>query len=209
MTMGKYERLRRADIDEPEARLLAQLPAAQVDLICKAARQARRAGLARDRERRRYARSVRAKRWTDAGQVADGSRRMLGGLAGRAGNGDLEAGALLYRLIMNDGPQLLQLTIDGLRADTPERKGYSDKEIAEALGVTKMAIGERFGRRQGPSARPRPAKRAVLYDGTEYRVRKDSIPIPDLTAMTPADARAWLAAETYGTQTRAANGRRT
>jgi hypothetical protein len=147
--MTKLDRLLRAGIDPGVAQALAALPGAQVDLICKGARSAGRAAIKRDKERRAYARQHRSARWTDADQVADGSRRMLRGLSLRAASrGDLEAGALLYRLIMSDGYALLQATVDGLRADTPERKGYTDQEIATAFGVSKWAIGKRFGLRR-------------------------------------------------------------
>jgi hypothetical protein len=42
-----------------------------------------------------------------------------------------------------------------------------------------------------------PAKRSVTYDGKTYKVRKDSIEIPDLDAMTRMEALVWLVAETY------------
>lgn len=41
------------------------------------------------------------------------------------------------------------------------------------------------------------AKRTVTYDGNTYKVRKDSIPIPDLDAMERMAALIWLNQETY------------
>jgi hypothetical protein len=42
-------------------------------------------------------------------------------------------------------------------------------------------------------------KRTVTYDGKTYKVRKDSIEIPDLDAMTRIGALCWLNQETYAT----------
>ena len=41
------------------------------------------------------------------------------------------------------------------------------------------------------------AKRSVTYDGKTYKVRKDSIEIPDLDAMERTTALIWLNQETY------------
>lgn len=53
------------------------------------------------------------------------------------------------------------------------------------------------------------AKRTVTYDGRTYKVRKDSIAIPDLGAMERMAALIWLNQETYatgpGTRTRRPN----
>ena len=43
------------------------------------------------------------------------------------------------------------------------------------------------------------AKRTVTYDGQSYKVRKDSIVIPDLDAMERMAALSWLNQETYAT----------
>lgn len=43
------------------------------------------------------------------------------------------------------------------------------------------------------------AKRTVTYGGKTYKVRKDSIAIPDLDAMTRIEALVWLNQETYAT----------
>lgn len=42
-------------------------------------------------------------------------------------------------------------------------------------------------------------KRTVTYNGKTYKVRKDTIEIPDLEKMTRIGALCWLNAETYPT----------
>jgi len=41
------------------------------------------------------------------------------------------------------------------------------------------------------------AKRTVTFDGSTYKVKKNSIEIPDFTTMTRFEALQWLCRETY------------
>jgi hypothetical protein len=145
--MNREERLRRELAGtglQDRAHELAALPAAQVDLIARALRASGRAALDRDRQRRRQRRVDRRK----YGHVEDpdyvaASVRVLGGLGRRAGS-SLDALDALHRFIARDGPAVLAVAVDGLRA-----QGYSDGEIGGALGITRQAVGQRFGRKGG------------------------------------------------------------
>lgn len=140
--MNREERLRRIAPDylkDRAAAELAELPLSQVELIEAIARACRAEG--REHEKAMRARARKSRR-LDADQVSAGASRMLAGIGRRGANGDLDAAADLYRLIMRDGAALLDLAIAGLRV-----KGYSDAEIAAGLGVTRQAVGQRFGRK--------------------------------------------------------------
>jgi hypothetical protein len=126
---------------EDRAAGLARLPAEQVDLIVSALKASGRAALARDRSRRRQRREDRRKyHHIEDGQQAEACERQTMALARRAGS-NLDALARLKEHY-DDGPSVLALAVAALRA-----QGYSDGEIGAALGCTRAAVGQRFGRK--------------------------------------------------------------
>jgi hypothetical protein len=154
--MNRHAKLTRAGVPPDLAGEWALLPGPVVDTIVKAWRGGGRHALARDRARRAEARQNR--HWRDADQIAAGIRRQLVGLAGQAAEGDLMAASALYQMIQVGGPIMLQVAVNGLRA-----QGYTEYEIAAAFGVRRQAVTRRFGAREkgGPTILPpvpRPAK---------------------------------------------------
>jgi hypothetical protein len=140
----RVERLRAA-LDgtglEDRAADLATLPASQVDLIVSALRASGRAALARDKARRRQRVADRRKyNHIEDHQQAAATERQTLALARRAGS-NLDTLARLKEHYA-DGPSVLALAVAGLRAE-----GYSDGEIGRALGITRAAVGQRFGRK--------------------------------------------------------------
>jgi hypothetical protein len=126
---------------EERAADLAALPAAQVDLIVSALKASGRAALARDKARKaQRKKDDRENGNYDESQLADWNDRQALALARRAGT-NLETLARL-RQHYADGPAVLGLAVAGARA-----RGYSDGDIGRALGVTRYAVGLRFGRR--------------------------------------------------------------
>jgi hypothetical protein len=122
---------------------LSRLPVAEVDLIVRALKASRGAGVDAERERRRRRR--KNKGGTDDEKVAAVIGQLSRSLAGRAA-GTLETLSLLKRHY-DDGPAMLALAVAGARA-----RGYSDADIGRTLGVTGSAVGERYGRRgSGPT----------------------------------------------------------
>jgi hypothetical protein len=142
--MNREERLRAALEGtglEDRAADLASLPVTQVDLIVSAIKASGRAALARDRERRRQRAADRRKyNHIEDQQQAEACERQTLALARRAGS-NLDTLARLKEHY-DDGPSVLALAVAALRA-----QGYSDGEIGRALGVTRDAVGRRFGRR--------------------------------------------------------------
>lgn len=141
--MNRLERLTAA-LDgtgmEHRAGDLAQLPAATVDLIVAAIKASRRAAIAADKERRRRRKhDDRVHGNYDDADLADRDDRLAKKHADRAGR-NLDT---LTRLKQHydDGPAVLALAVAGARA-----QGYSDAAIGRALGVTRWAVGSRFGR---------------------------------------------------------------
>jgi hypothetical protein len=126
---------------EDRAADLASLPASQVDLIVSAIKAGGRAALARDRERRRQRREDRRKyNHIEDDQQAEACERQTLALARRAGS-NLDTLARLKEHYA-DGPSVLALAVAALRG-----QGYSDGEIGAALGCTRAAVGQRFGRK--------------------------------------------------------------
>jgi hypothetical protein len=143
--VNREERLRAAldgtGIEDRAILALAALPAAQVDLIVSALKASGRAALARDKQRRRQRVADRRKYGhIEDDQQAEATRRQTLALARRAGS-NLDTLARLAEHY-DDGPAVLALAVDGLRA-----QGYSDGAIGQALGVTRAAVGQRFGRK--------------------------------------------------------------
>jgi len=142
--MTREERLRAAlpaAGDDLIARLAAR-PKADVDDILAALRQARRAG--RDHEaavRRQRKADSRKYGHYDESQLEGRNARMLDAAADRASRGNIDALASLANFERSI-PGLKRLAVEGLRA-----RGYSDPEIAAALGTTRQAVGQHFGRK--------------------------------------------------------------
>lgn len=141
--MNRAERLRRELPQDMKGRAaeLAGLPVAQVDLIVSALRASHRAGREHERAQRRQRRQDRREHHhvEDAQQAAATDRQTLA-LARRAGS-NLDTLARLQDHY-DDGPAVLAMAVEGCRA-----QGYSDGEIGAALGITRQAVGQRFGRK--------------------------------------------------------------
>jgi hypothetical protein len=83
----------------------------------------------------------KAERIIEDTDYASGVRRLIRGMGKRA-SADLDAlewlaGAVDY------ARDALAVAVDGCRA-----RGYSDGEIGAALGITRQAVGQRFGRKR-------------------------------------------------------------
>jgi hypothetical protein len=123
---------------EERAPELARLAAGQVDLIVSALRATRRVAVTKDKARRKQRTADRRQhRWIEYEQYADMFARQAAAMGHRAG-GDLGA---LQRLAQHydDGTFVMGLAVSGLQA-----RGYSDAEIAGALGVTRQAVSQRW-----------------------------------------------------------------
>lgn len=147
--MNREERLRRELPDglKDQAAGLAGLPAAQVDLVVRALRASHRAGREHEKQVRRQRREDRRKyNHIEDHDYAAASVRVLAGLGGRAGR-SLDALGDLDRFIAEAGPAVLAMSVNDCRA-----RGYSDGEIGAALGITRQAVGQRFGRKGGVHA---------------------------------------------------------
>jgi hypothetical protein len=106
-----------------------------------ALRAARRGALAADRARRAQARADRRTyRHHDEEQLTGATMRIISG-AGKRATVDLEAlaGLATFARHVDD---LMAIAVEGLRA-----RGIPDPEIAAALGTTRQAVGQRFGRK--------------------------------------------------------------
>jgi hypothetical protein len=86
-------------------------------------------------------RGQKAERITEDADYSKAVVRMIGGM-GRRASADLPALKALAEAVDN-ARQILALAVDGARA-----RGYSDGEIGRALGITRQAVGQRFGRKQ-------------------------------------------------------------
>lgn len=142
--MTREDRIRAVlpDAGEDLITRLAALPTAAVADVVTAVKHAHRDGRAHEVAVRKQRRDDRRKHGhIDDGQLAAGVERQTFALGNRAGQGSLEALARLKEHY-DDGPSVLTLAVAGLRSE-----GYSDSEIGLALGVTRMAVGQRFGRK--------------------------------------------------------------
>jgi hypothetical protein len=86
-------------------------------------------------------RGQKSERIIENSDYADGLNRQIRKMGARA-SGDLDAlgwlaGAVEY------AREALAMAVDGCRA-----RGYSDGEIGIALGITRQAVGQRFGRKR-------------------------------------------------------------
>ncbi len=122
---------------------LAALPAGVVSDVVTAAKQAHRRGRAHEVAVRRQRKADRRNHGhIEDDQQAGATARMLGATARRAGQ-SLDALAALAQF-EHSIPELKRVAVADLRA-----QGYSDPEIAEALGISRQAVGQTFGRKAG------------------------------------------------------------
>jgi hypothetical protein len=141
---------------------LAGLPVAELDRWLPALRQARKDALEADRARRAQAREDRRQfRHHDEEQLTGATMRIISG-AGKRATVDLEALAGLAAFARHID-ELMAVAVDGLRA-----RGIPDPEIAAALGTSRQAVGQRYGRK-GPQAGPGPEEAAAVNDGSPDR----------------------------------------
>jgi hypothetical protein len=142
--VNRAERLRRVipGADNALIAALAAKPAGEVDMIVAALRQARRDERQRQADQRRQRKSDgRRFRHYDSGELTQRNIRLLDSGARRAAKGDLDALAGLAEFL-RQGDRLTALAVNGLRA-----QGISDEVIGGYLGITRQAVGQRFGRK--------------------------------------------------------------
>ena len=154
--MNRADRVRKVIPGAPDDLIaaLAAKPAAEVDVIVAALRQARRDALDHEKAKRRQRRAdARAHHWYDERELADRIIRIIGQQGKRAARsldalaGLVEAGEAVATRIDEAAVELRGLD-------------YSDVEIAAVLGVTSAAIGQRYGAKR-PRSRPRSRRRQI------------------------------------------------
>jgi hypothetical protein len=125
---------------------LAALPSAEVDLIIPALQQARRDAIEADKALRRERREDRKRyRHHDEDDLTQMLLRQLAATGRRAGtNLDALSGLGAFAKAID------ALTASAV-ADLRER-GISDPVIADALGISRQAVGQRFGRKGATAA---------------------------------------------------------
>jgi hypothetical protein len=141
--MNRADKLRKVVPGAPAELItaLASRPAAEVDIIVALARQARRDEREHQAQRKRQRRAdSRNFRWYDESQLREAVVRRIGS-TGRRASADLEALASLAKFIRYSG-YMVEMAVMNLRAQR-----ISDEEIGEALGITRQAVGQRFGRK--------------------------------------------------------------
>lgn len=147
--MNKADRIRAAapGLSDEEITRLARGTVAEVDGLVRALRQARRDALKHAADQRRQRRRDNARYGNyDENQLTERNVRVLAKQGERARDGNLDALAALGAMTRHVDA-LTELAVEGCRA-----RGYSDPVIADALGITRQAVGQRFGRKK--SARP-------------------------------------------------------
>lgn len=141
--MNRAGRLRKQIPGAPDelVAVLAARPAAEVDLIVAALRQARRDAIQDQADRRRQRkRDARTYRHYDESELTGRNVRMLQSQGARAGTSlDALAGMVEARGLIDAG---IAAAVAGLR-----EHDYSDEEIGQALGVTRQAVGQHYGRK--------------------------------------------------------------
>jgi hypothetical protein len=143
--VNRADRLRKIIPDAPDAMIgaLATMPAAEVDRWLPALRQAKRAGRVHEAGLRRQRKADSAKfRWYDEDQLRAAVVRRIGSTGKRA-SADLAALESLAKFVRYSG-FMIEMAVASLRA-----QNVSDDEIGQALGVTRQAVGQRFGRKRG------------------------------------------------------------
>jgi hypothetical protein len=141
---SRADRIRKAvpGLAEQDISALASLGAAEVAVIARALRQARRDERQHQAERKRQRKAD--DRTHHNYDESDFTRRNLAVIASqgkRAEKGSLAALTSLSDLHKHTGTWI-RWAVEGCRAE-----GYSDPEIAEALGITRQSVGARFGRK--------------------------------------------------------------
>jgi hypothetical protein len=121
---------------------LAALPAAEVELVTRLARQARRDEREHQAQARRQRKAdARRHGWYDEQDYVRRNLAVVRSQGNRAAGGSLEALAALGQL-RRHADTWIMWGVDGCRSG-----GYSDEEIGQALGVTRQAVGQHFGRK--------------------------------------------------------------
>ena len=142
--MNRADRLRKVapGATDEAVSVLAGLPADQVAAIATFARQAQRDALddAADRKRQRKA-DDRANANYDEESLTRRNVAVIASQGQRARRGSLDALEGLGR-IRAELDAITRIGVDGCRAE-----GIPDAVIAEALGITRQAVGQRFGRK--------------------------------------------------------------
>lgn len=163
--MNRADRIRRQipAADDDLVAALAAKPAAEVDMIVAALRQARRDALDHEKARRQQRRTdARRNRWYDREELTGRNVRLLHAADRRAATGQAAALAELA------GMAELTVAADRVIASMVARAreaGLSDGDIGQALGITRQAVGQKYGRKHrftpgglcedGGGARPR------------------------------------------------------
>jgi hypothetical protein len=122
--------------------MLAGKPTSDVDAIVAALKQARLDAVAEERERRAKRRAERSRLSRDDDDKLSNALEILTrSLAGRAG---FNVDAL--ELFAKHADLVHRLTAQAVEA--ARGNGWSDPQIAAALGVSRNAIGQTYGRKQ-------------------------------------------------------------
>lgn len=143
--MTKAEKIRKAAPGLPEADVTryARLTVREVDALCRVLRRTRRDALAAEADRRRQRRLDNRKHQNyDEVQLTERNLRVVGKQAERAGDGNLDALAALGATARFVDEQIAEAVAKC------RTRGYSDPEIADMLGVTRQALGQRYGRKK-------------------------------------------------------------
>jgi DNA-directed RNA polymerase specialized sigma24 family protein len=143
--MTKVEKIRKAAPGLPEADVTryARMTVAEVDSLCRILRRTRRDALQAEAAKRRQRRLDNRRHGNyDEFQLTERNLRVVGKQGERAGDGNLDALAALGATARFVDEQIAQ-AVAKCRA-----RGYTDPEIAEMLGVTRQALGQRYGRKK-------------------------------------------------------------
>ena len=143
--MTKAEKIRRAAPGLPEADVTryARMTVADVDALCRVLRRTRRDALAAEADRRRQRRLDNRKHQNyDESQLTERNLRVVRAQGGRAASGNLDALTALGNTLRFVDDQIAEAVARCRAMD------YSDPEIAEALGITRQAVGQRYGRKK-------------------------------------------------------------
>jgi hypothetical protein len=143
--MSKAAKIRAAapGMAEADVTRYARGTVREVNALVRVLRQTRRNALAAEADKRRQRKlDNRVHGNYDEGQLTERNVRVLRKQGERARDGNLDALSALGDMSRHIS-DCLALAVAGCRA-----KGYSDPEIAEALGITRMAVGQRYGRKK-------------------------------------------------------------
>jgi hypothetical protein len=149
--VNREERLRRVipGADDALITALAAKPAAEVDVIVAALRQARRDERQHQADRKRQAKAdARNHHHYDSDELAGRNVRLLRSSGQRAEHGDLDALRGLAEFARS-ADRMIHLAVDGLRA-----RGVSDAEISRYLGCTRQSVHGRFRRQDSLTPAP-------------------------------------------------------